>query len=94
MYGYTTEDVLRAYHGRTTPVTSDCVFFSRLIAPHPNTYTYTKRLAECLIQSQYPDLPVIIARPAIGTMLYSKLFGCSWDTQEPLQREILFSFLL
>jgi nucleoside-diphosphate-sugar epimerase len=81
MCGYTTEDVFRAYHDRTTPVTSarppnDCVFFFRLIAPHPNTYTYTKRLAEYLVGSQYPDLPVVIARPAIGMFKYCELVGC------------------
>lgn len=38
-----------------------------LIAPHPNTYTYTKRLAETLVADEYPNLPVVIARPAIVT---------------------------
>ncbi|XP_069692562.1 putative fatty acyl-CoA reductase CG5065 [Periplaneta americana] len=38
-----------------------------LIQPHPNTYTYTKRLAEQLVSSQFPDLPVVIARPSIVT---------------------------
>jgi hypothetical protein len=94
MCGYTTRDVLRAYHDRTTPVTSDCVSFFRLIAPHPNTYTHTKRLAECLVGNHYPDLPVVIARPSIGTLLLSKLAGCSWDTQQSPQTEILCSFLL
>lgn len=37
-----------------------------LIKPHPNTYTYSKRLAEILVQSEYPNLPVCIARPSIG----------------------------
>lgn len=39
----------------------------KLIHPHPNTYTYTKRLAETLIADQYPKLPVCIARPSIVT---------------------------
>lgn len=37
-----------------------------LIKPHPNTYTYSKRLAEILVRDQYPDMPVIITRPSIG----------------------------
>ncbi|XP_034255924.1 putative fatty acyl-CoA reductase CG5065 isoform X2 [Thrips palmi] len=36
-----------------------------LLAPHPNTYTYSKRLAEDLVARQYPDLPVCIVRPSI-----------------------------
>lgn len=37
-----------------------------LIHPHPNTYTYSKRLAEILIRDVHNDLPVAIARPSIG----------------------------
>lgn len=37
-----------------------------LLHPHPNTYTYSKRLAEILVQNEYPKLPVCIARPSIG----------------------------
>lgn len=40
-----------------------------LIAPHPNTYTYTKRLAESLVKEHFPDMPVCIARPSIGKVL-------------------------
>ncbi|XP_055837530.1 putative fatty acyl-CoA reductase CG5065 isoform X2 [Episyrphus balteatus] len=36
-----------------------------LLKPHPNTYTYSKRLAEILVRDHYPTLPVIIARPSI-----------------------------
>ncbi|XP_055837529.1 putative fatty acyl-CoA reductase CG5065 isoform X1 [Episyrphus balteatus] len=38
-----------------------------LLKPHPNTYTYSKRLAEILVRDHYPTLPVIIARPSIVT---------------------------
>ncbi|XP_055704509.1 putative fatty acyl-CoA reductase CG5065 isoform X2 [Phlebotomus papatasi] len=38
---------------------------ANLIAPHPNTYTYSKRLAEILVRNEYPNLPVVIARPSI-----------------------------
>lgn len=37
-----------------------------LLHPHPNTYTYSKRLAEILVQNQYPEMPVAITRPSIG----------------------------
>lgn len=38
----------------------------RLLGPHPNCYTYSKRLAEALV-SQYADrIPISIARPSIG----------------------------
>lgn len=37
-----------------------------LLKPHPNTYTYSKRLAEILVQNEYPNLPVCITRPSIG----------------------------
>ncbi|XP_055548928.1 putative fatty acyl-CoA reductase CG5065 isoform X7 [Wyeomyia smithii] len=36
-----------------------------LLKPHPNTYTYTKRLSECLVRDNYPQLPVCIVRPSI-----------------------------
>lgn len=37
-----------------------------LLKPHPNTYTYSKRLAELLVRDHYESMPVIIARPSIG----------------------------
>lgn len=40
-----------------------------LLNPHPNTYTYSKRLAEILVQKEYPNMPVCITRPSIGWYL-------------------------
>ncbi|XP_075227399.1 putative fatty acyl-CoA reductase CG5065 isoform X2 [Lycorma delicatula] len=37
----------------------------RLLGPHPNCYTYSKRLAETLVEKHYPKLPVSIVRPPI-----------------------------
>lgn len=37
----------------------------KLIKPHPNTYTYSKRLAENVVNDYYPKIPVVIARPSI-----------------------------
>ncbi|KAH0534419.1 putative fatty acyl-CoA reductase CG5065 isoform X1 [Cotesia glomerata] len=39
----------------------------KLLEPHPNTYTYSKRLAETLVANEYPNLPCVIARPSIVT---------------------------
>ncbi|CAD7076620.1 unnamed protein product [Hermetia illucens] len=36
-----------------------------ILKPHPNTYTYSKRLAEILVRDHYPQLPVVITRPSI-----------------------------
>ncbi|KAF7381034.1 hypothetical protein HZH68_015909 [Vespula germanica] len=38
---------------------------SKLIAPHPNTYTYSKRLTEKLVADEFPHIPVVITRPSI-----------------------------
>ncbi|XP_025264924.1 putative fatty acyl-CoA reductase CG5065 isoform X2 [Camponotus floridanus] len=37
----------------------------KLIQPHPNTYTYSKHLAEKLVANEFPELPCCIARPSI-----------------------------
>lgn len=37
-----------------------------LIKPHPNTYTYTKRLAETLVANELKNIRVAIVRPSIG----------------------------
>ena len=42
----------------------------KLLGPHPNTYTYTKRLAEILIRNEYLNLPVCIVRPSIGKLIF------------------------
>ncbi|XP_043233602.1 putative fatty acyl-CoA reductase CG5065 [Amphibalanus amphitrite] len=46
----------------------------KLLGNRPNTYTYTKALAESLIVSECEDMPVAIVRPSIVT--------CAW--KEPL----------
>lgn len=45
-----------------------------LLRPHPNTYTYSKRLAELLVRDHYDRLPVIVARPSIGKCLCPRTF--------------------
>ncbi|KAI4802945.1 hypothetical protein KUCAC02_006512 [Chaenocephalus aceratus] len=46
----------------------------RLIGDRPNTYTYTKALAECVVQQEQDKLNIAIIRPSI--------VGASW--QEPV----------
>lgn len=38
-----------------------------LIYPHPNTYTYSKRLTEILVRDHFPEIPCVIVRPSIVT---------------------------
>ncbi|XP_051155914.1 putative fatty acyl-CoA reductase CG5065 isoform X2 [Leptopilina boulardi] len=44
----------------------------KLLEPHPNTYTYSKRLAEKLVADEHPNLPIAIARPSIVTPAWSE----------------------
>lgn len=37
-----------------------------LLGPHPNCYTFSKRLAECIVAEAYNDIPTVITRPSIG----------------------------
>nr|XP_003703347.2 PREDICTED: putative fatty acyl-CoA reductase CG5065 isoform X1 [Megachile rotundata]XP_012140577.1 PREDICTED: putative fatty acyl-CoA reductase CG5065 isoform X1 [Megachile rotundata] len=39
---------------------------------HPNTYTYSKRLAEKLVANEFPNLPCCIARPSIVTPAWAE----------------------
>ncbi|CAO1365920.1 unnamed protein product [Diamesa hyperborea] len=48
------------------------VMGNRMMAPHPNTYTYTKRLAEILVRDEFPNLPLCIVRPSIVTPAYQE----------------------
>lgn len=41
---------------------------NKLLDPHPNTYTYTKRLAELLMRSEFGSIPACIVRPSIGEL--------------------------
>lgn len=42
-----------------------------VLGSQPNTYTYTKRLAEILVRDHYGTLPVCIVRPSIVTPAFS-----------------------
>lgn len=47
----------------------------RLIGDKPNTYTYTKQLAEHILVNEGKDLPLAIVRPSI--------VGASWKEPFP-----------
>lgn len=47
----------------------------RLVEPRPNTYTFTKALAEHLLVNDGEGLPITIIRPSIGTSRPLSLSG-------------------
>ncbi|XP_030759584.1 fatty acyl-CoA reductase wat-like [Sitophilus oryzae] len=46
----------------------------KLIEPYPNTYTFTKQVAEDLVKKEGENLPVAIFRPAIVVSTYKEPF--------------------
>ena len=44
----------------------------KLIGNKPNTYTFTKQLAETLLQEEAHDIPVAIVRPSIVTAAWKE----------------------
>lgn len=47
----------------------------RLIGSRPNTYTYTKALAEHVLVQEAGSLPLAIVRPSIGEWIWPLLVG-------------------
>lgn len=45
----------------------------RLIGDLPNTYSFTKSLAEDAIRREAQDLPILVLRPTIGMYLLSSI---------------------
>lgn len=45
-----------------------------LLGQHPNTYTYTKRLAEIMVEREYNNLPICIVRPTVVLPTYEAPF--------------------
>ena len=48
------------------------LIISRLIGNRPNTYTFTKVLAESMLLQESGNLPVAIVRPSIGESQIAK----------------------
>lgn len=42
----------------------------RIIGDLPNTYAFTKSLAEDVIRREAQDLPILVFRPTVGTYIY------------------------
>lgn len=49
----------------------------KLIGTKPNTYTYTKQLAEFMLVQEASDLPLAILRPSIVTASWKEPFPVS-----------------
>ncbi|CAH2103872.1 unnamed protein product [Euphydryas editha] len=43
-----------------------------LLGPHPNCYTFSKRLAESIVESEFSNLPTVIVRPSIVCPSYKE----------------------
>ena len=56
----------------------------KLIQPRPNTYTYTKAMAERILEEDAKDLPVVIVRPSI--------VGATWQDPFPVRAAKIFGF--
>lgn len=50
---------------RQIPKVDGAAATKRLIQPHPNTYTFSKCIAEAAVQKEVTDIPCAIVRPAI-----------------------------
>lgn len=58
----------------------------KLLGEKPNTYTYTKQLAESLLIHEGSDLPLAIVRPSIVT--------AAWREPVPVSEKNMFLFIL
>lgn len=55
---------------RSSPILQQPLF--RIMSPHPNSYTFSKRLAETVAWDMRNEVPLAIGRPSIGI---SSIFG-------------------
>lgn len=60
------EDLIEKAARNELPLTSNDPATLDIIGRHPNTYTFTKQLAETLIHDEMKNLPVGIVRPSVG----------------------------
>jgi fatty acyl-CoA reductase len=62
------------------------VLTNKIISDRPNTYTFTKALAEYVVSQEGKDLPLAIIRPSI--------VGSSWREPIPvnLKKKLIFKF--
>ena len=58
----------------------------KIIGDKPNTYTFTKQLAETMLVTEGHDLPIAIVRPSIVT--------ASWQEPLPVSHSNLVRFII
>ncbi len=71
-----TTDIASSLHRWMTDEMIDAATPS-LLGDYPNTYTFTKGLAEYLIMEERENIPVIIVRPSIISGTYIDPFSVS-----------------
>lgn len=59
--------------------------FCRVISPWPNTYAFTKALAEDLLRANNKSIPLGIFRPGIGEFYFKSV-----NFRTRVKREVLF----
>ena len=62
----------------------------KLLGDKPNTYTYTKHLAECLLIREGSDLPLAIVRPSIVTAAWREPIPVSCERCLPVRWPLTF----
>lgn len=62
-FGHRPEDLINC--AEWMDETTMAAIQKEILGVHPNTYTYTKRLAELLVRDQYDNLPICIVRPSL-----------------------------
>lgn len=65
--GYDPADMIERSQRNEFPLSSHDPGTKAIIGRHPNTYTFTKQLAETMIHNEMKNLPVGIVRPSVGT---------------------------
>lgn len=66
---YRPEDMIAKAARNELPLNSNDPATKEIIGRHPNTYTFTKQLAETLIHNEMKNLPVGIVRPSVGQLM-------------------------
>lgn len=73
---YKPEDLIEQASTNQLPTKSSDPKTKEIIGRHPNTYTFTKQLAETIIHNEMANLPVGIVRPSVGKYFMRNLSDC------------------
>lgn len=63
---YRPADMIEKAARNELPLASNDKATQEIIGRHPNTYTFTKQLAETMVHDEMKNLPVGIVRPSVG----------------------------